>query len=104
MKKIFKKKVNVQPFFEFIYYFIKAIFKTIFIDLFVNIKNAFIFSFNKEERFKIKRELEDTKMVKLINERLKRVERLLYSIFEDGSYVKSDRGKSDLNELKKETK
>lgn len=104
MKKIFKKKVNVQPFFEFIYYFIKAIFKTAFVDLFINIKKAFVYSFNKEERFKIKRNLEDSKMIKLINERLKRVERLLYSIFEDSEYIKSDRGKSDLKELKEERK
>lgn len=81
-----------------------AFLKTIFLDLFINFKHAWIYTFNPEERDKMKHKLEAEKMTKLLNDRMKTVERLLYSIFEDPSYPKSDKGKYDLKQLKKETK
>ncbi|MBM3200309.1 hypothetical protein FJZ53_05190 [Candidatus Woesearchaeota archaeon] len=81
-----------------------AVFKTVFIDLFVNIKHAWVYTFNPEEREKMKRKLEAEKMVNLLKERVEILERLLYSVFEDPSYTKSDKGKYDLKKLKEETK
>ena len=81
-----------------------AIIKTIFVDLFINIKLAFVYVLKPEERYKIKRELEANKMMKLLDERLKRIERLVYAINKDPSYINSNRGKNDLKELKKEIK
>lgn len=100
-----KKKKNwwIIPFKVFYLFFI-AVLKTVFVDLFVNIKNSWVYTFNPEEREKMKRKLEAEKMVKLLTERLKIIERLLYSVFEDPSYIKSDKGKYDLKQLKKEAK
>ncbi len=89
---------------RFLYAFLKAVLKTIFLDLFRNIKKETIYTFNKEEKMKIKQELETKHLLNLVNERLKRVERLVYSIFNDPDYIKRDKGKHDLKELEKETK
>lgn len=89
---------------KFLYSLIKGIIKTVFIDLFVNIKKETIYTFDKVERDKIKTEIETRKLTELINERLKRTERLLYSIFNDPDYIKRDKGKADLKELGKEIK
>ena len=94
----------VKGIFKALYAIIIAIIKSISVDLVLNIRDAFIYSFKPEKRKELKRSLEADKMVKLLNERLKRVERLLYSVFEDPSYAKSNKGKFDLKELKKEVK
>jgi len=101
MKK--KKKLWIIPF-KLLNIIGIAILKTIFVDIFINLKHAWIYTFNPEERDKMKRKLEAEKMAKLLNERVKTVERLLYSVFEDPSYTKSDKGKYDLKQLKKEVK
>jgi len=77
-------------------------FRTITIDLMKNIKKAYLYSFNEEERDKIKREIETEKSIKLLKEKLQRIERLVYSIFKDPKYSESDKGNVDLTELKKE--
>lgn len=89
---------------RFLYALIKAVFKTIFLDLFRNIKKETIYTFNEVERMKIKEELETKKLLNLVNDRLKRIERLLYSVFHDPEYIKRDKGKEDLKELGKEIK
>ena len=99
MKK--KKNYWVIPFKVF-YLFFVAVIKTVFIDLFLNIKQFWVYTFNPEERDKMKRKLEAEKLVKVLDDRLKTVERLLYSVFEDPSYTKSNKGKYDLKQLKKE--
>lgn len=81
-----------------------AVLKTVFVDFFINIKNSWIYVFNPEEREKMKRKLEAEKMVNLLKERVAILERLLYSVFEDPSYTKSDKGKYDLKKLKGEVK
>ena len=60
--------------------------------------------FDSKKRKQVKRELATEKMVKLLDEKVKRLERLLYSVFEDPEYVKSNRGKDDLKELGKNVK
>ena len=89
---------------KFFYAFFKAIFRTLFLDLFINIKKEVVYIFNEVERKKIKEELETKKLVNLINDRVKRVERLVYSIFNDPEFIKRDKGKDDLKELSKEIK
>lgn len=101
MKK--KKNLWLIPF-KVVYLFFIAVIKTVFVDLFINIKQFWVYTFNPEERDKMKRKLEAEKMVKLLTERLETLERLLYSVFEDPSYTKSDKGKYDLKQLKKEVK
>ncbi len=90
--------------FKIVNILIVGLMKTLFIDLFLNLKQAWIFSFNPEEREKMNRKIEAEKKVKILDDRLKVVERLLYSVFEDPSYTKFDKGKYDLKELKKEVK
>ena len=89
---------------KFLYSLIKGILKTLFLDLFRNIKKEVIYTFDEVERMKIKEELETKKVISSINERLKRIERLVYSIFHDPEYVKRDKGKDDLKELTKDVK
>lgn len=102
MKK--KKESYILIPFKLIYVIIFAVMKSVFIDIFLNIKHFWVYAFNPEEHDKMKRKLEAEKMVKLLEERLKTVERLLYSIFEDPPYTKSDKGKYDVKQLKKEVK
>ena len=83
---------------------ITAVLKTVFVDIFVNFKHAWIYTFKPEERDKMKRKLEAEKMVKILDDRLKIVERLVYSIFKDPSYTRSNKGKYDLKQLKGEAK
>jgi hypothetical protein len=78
--------------------------KTIFIDIFKNIKLAWIYTFNPEKRNQINREMEASKLAQLLDERLKVVERLLYAVYSDPEYIKTNKGKSDLTELKKGVK
>jgi len=99
-----RKRSPLGVFFRLFYYFFYYIFKTIFIDLFTNLRFAFIFSFNPGDKEKIKRGLESDKMVKLMNERIKVLERVVYAINEDVDYLKSDRGKFDLKSLRGEVK
>ena len=87
---------------KFLFAVLTGILKTIFLDLFRNIKKEVVYMFNEVERKKIKAELETEKLVDLINERLKRIERLVYSMFSDPEYIKRDKGKFDLKELTKE--
>ena len=96
-------KVLVIPF-KLANIIITVVLKTIFIDIFVNFKQAWIYAFNPEEYKKMKHKLEAEKKVNLLDERLKTVERLLFSIFEDPSYTKSEKGKYDLKQLKGEAK
>jgi len=100
-----KKKKNwwIIPF-KVVNVVIVSVLKTVFVDLFINFKHSWIYTFNPEEREKMKRKLEAEKMVKLLTERMKTIERLLYSVFEDPSYTKSDKGKYDIKQLKKEVK
>lgn len=83
---------------------IVAVLKAVFFDFFVNLKHFWVYTFNPEEREKMKRKLESEKMVNLLKDRLETVERLLYSVFEDPSYTKSDKGRYDIKRLKGEVK
>lgn len=89
---------------KILYALIKSLLKTIFLDLPINIKKETSYAFNETERKKIKMEIENRKLLNLVNERLKRIERLVYSVFNDSAYIKRNEGKQDLKELEKEIK
>jgi hypothetical protein len=76
----------------------------LFIDLPKNIKEKYIYAFDVEKRKQIKHEIETTKKIGLVEDKVKRLERLVYSIFEDPEYPKKDSGKQDIKELGKEIK
>ncbi|MDP2908742.1 MAG: hypothetical protein Q8N77_02960 [Nanoarchaeota archaeon] len=96
-------KVLVFPF-KLANVVIVAALKAVFFDFFINLKHFWLYTFNPEEREKMKRKLESEKMVNLLKDRVEIVERLLYSVFEDPSYTKSDKGKYDIKKLKGEVK
>lgn len=77
---------------------------TITVSLYKNLKLNYRKTINPEFKAKIKRELEAEKMVKLLGDRIKTLERLVYGILEDPEYMKSDKGKYDIKQLKKEIK
>jgi len=98
-----KSKTLLIPF-KVIYFIFIAIVHTIFIDLPKNIKLAFTYTFNPEKRKELSRKVEQEKMIKLLKEKTERLERLIYAIMQDSEYLKSDKGKIDQKELKKEVK
>jgi len=81
-----------------------AVLKAVSIDLFKNIAMYSRFAFNPEEKEKMKRKLGAEKKAEVLDERLKVVERLTYSIFKNPKYSEKDEGKYDLKELKKAVK
>jgi len=99
-----KKKNYLSVFFKLIYYVVYFVLKTVTVDLFYNLRYAIVFSFNPEEKDKIKRKMESEKMVEMIKDRLRVLERLVYAMNDDPDYLKSDKGKFDLKELKKSVK
>ena len=90
--------------FKIIYSLLIAIFKSLTIDLVKNIKLAFVYSFNMEKRNQINREIQMKKLTESFDERLSAIERLLYAIMEDSEYLKTKKGKLDINDLKKKVK
>lgn len=107
MAKIKKKSKGLnfaKTFFLVIFNIFVAIFVTIIIDLFKNINQRINFALHPEEKERIKMKLSTEKTIDLINERLQRIERLVYSMFEEPDYSKRSEGKSDLKDLKNEVK
>ena len=90
--------------FKAIYSILIAIFKSLTLDLVKNIKLAFIYSFNREKRKQINREIQMKKLAESFDERLETLERLVYSILEDSEYLKTKKGKFDINDLRKKVK
>jgi len=88
----------------FIIYIILAVLKTIFIDTFKNIHYFSLKIINPEKAKTMKEELKTKHLLELFDERLKRLERLLYGIVEDASYIKRPKGKYDIKNLKREIK
>jgi hypothetical protein len=103
MKKKNLKKLFIIPT-RLIYLIFIAIIKSITIDLVKNIKLAYIFSFKPKERDKINREVNMKKLAQSFDGRLETVERLLYSLIEDAEYLKTKKGKLDIDDLKDKVK
>lgn len=86
--------------FRFIWIAIVRILKWLFVDLFKTLAKALYLARNPEENTKINRNLDSEKKLSLHDERIERVERLIYSVYNDPEYSKSDKGKHDLKVLK----
>ena len=57
-----------------------------------------------EKRKQIQHVADTTKKLEFLTSKVKRLERLVYSIFQDPEYPKKDSGKIDLKELEGEVK
>ncbi|MFH0798080.1 MAG: hypothetical protein V1906_01570 [Candidatus Woesearchaeota archaeon] len=79
-----------------------AVLKTVFADLPKNVVMYFKMATNKEEREKITRKLEMEKKQELMDDRLGRVERLVYAVYNDPAYAKRKEGEYDIKKLKGE--
>lgn len=90
----------ISNFFKFIVAIIYSLFRSVTIDLFKNIKYYFSLFTNKEKHDKIKDNLKLDKKQKLIEDRIERLERLVYAVYNDPSYTKRDQGLDDIKELK----
>jgi len=90
--------------FRFIWIVIVRILKWLFVDLFKTLAKALYLARNPEENTKINRNLDSEKKLSVHDERIERVERLIYSVYNDPEYSKSDKGKHDLKVLKERVK
>ncbi|MCD4666927.1 hypothetical protein K8R47_03925 [archaeon] len=90
--------------FRVIYLVIMGIVYTLIVSLPKNLKLAGTYSFNKSKRDEINRKVKQDKMIKLLKEKIERLERLVYATIKDSDYFKSDKGKIDVKELKKEAR
>ena len=81
-----------------------AFLKTITVSLYKNIEEQTQFAVHPHKKEQLSRSMTTDKKTKVIEERLKTVERLTYAIHNDPTYVKSDKGQHDIKELKKKVK
>ncbi|MAG78097.1 hypothetical protein CL616_01900 [archaeon] len=86
--------------FRFIWFAVIRVLKWLFVDLFKTLAKALHLARNPEEKYKIDRKLDSEKRLSVHDERIERVERLIYSVYNDPEYSKSDKGKHDLKVLK----
>ncbi|MBT3324366.1 hypothetical protein HN681_03335 [archaeon] len=95
-----KKKKHFGKLILFVGYSIKGLLKLLFVDSFKMIKRSYSYAKNPEKKLMLNRELELEKKVKVQEKKIKRLERLVYSIFNDPDYVNSDKGKNDVKEIR----
>ncbi len=81
-----------------------ALLRSLTVDLFKNIKLYVMMALSKDEREKIRKQLEAEKRLDLIEDKLKSIERLLYAVFKDPKYAEKPEGESDLKQLAKHMK
>lgn len=92
---------TIQKILNAIFAVLIAIFKTMTIDMYKNIRDYAKMALYKEERMKMRQKIETEKRLELVEDRLDVAERLLYSIFEQPDYTKTKEGESDLKQLSK---
>lgn len=78
--------------------------KTVFISLPQNLKFRWKYDYDPDFKDQIDRKMATEKTIKDLKDRIKLLERIVYSINEDIDYLKSDKGIYDIKELKKRTK
>ncbi|MFH1972899.1 MAG: hypothetical protein ABIJ18_05480 [archaeon] len=82
--------------FRFVWIAFVKMLKWLFVDSVKTLALALFLARNPEEKEKIDRKLELEKKMEVHDERINRVERLIYSVYNDPEYSKSDKGKHDL--------
>lgn len=86
--------------FRGIWFIVKGLFKWLFVDLFRTVRLAVKYAKNPGENKKVNRDLDANKKLEVHDERIERVERLVYSVYNDPEYSKSEKGQHDLKVLK----
>jgi hypothetical protein len=87
---------------RFFYFSLTGGFRLVFIDSYRVIRDAYSFAVFPEKKLMLDRKLNLEKKTEAHDKRLKRAERLIYSMFNDPSYSKSNKGQDDINEIRKE--
>ena len=90
--------------FRTVWFVIKGLFKWFFVGLPRTLKLAVKYAKDPSESGKVNRELEAGKRLDVHSERIERVERLVYSVYKDPEYSKSEKGQHDLKILKEKVK
>ena len=93
--------LNILKFINLIFY---SIFKSLTTDVIKNFKHSWKYAYNEDYRNRVKHKMQLEKQMKDLQERTKILERIVYSINEDPNYIKTDKGKADLRELKRSVK
>ncbi len=96
-----KKKKHLGRLVLFIGYSTKSLLKLIFVDSFKIIKRSYIYAKNPEKKLMLNRKLEVEKKVEVQEQKIKRLERLVYSVFNDPDYSNSDKGRNDIKEIRR---
>ena len=100
-----KKKSNILiNILKFIYILFYSIFKSLTLDIIKNFKHAWKYNYDDDYRNRIKHKMKIEKQLGDLQERTKILERIVYSISEDPNYLKTDKGKADLRDLKRSVK
>ena len=99
-----KKKNTLGKIFRFVWLVVKGLMQWLFVDLFRTIRLAVRYARNPGEESKVNRELEANKKLEVHDERINRVERLVYGVYNDTEYSKSTTGQHDLKILKERVK
>jgi hypothetical protein len=66
-----------------------------------SLRDAYHFARFPEKKVMLDRKLEVEKRTDVHEDRIKRVERLIYSMFNDPSYSKSNKGQDDIKEIRR---
>jgi len=90
--------------FRTVWFVIKGLFKWLFVGLPHTLKLAVKYAKNPAESGKVNRELEAGKRLDVHGERISRIERMVYSVYNDPEYSKSEKGQHDLKVLKERVK
>ncbi|MDP3918927.1 MAG: hypothetical protein Q8Q35_03445 [Nanoarchaeota archaeon] len=101
-----KKKSKIAKFLgtsaRFAWFATTKISKLIFIDSFKTLAEAYNHARHPEEKLMLDRKLEADKKADLNQDKIKRLERLMHSVYNDPTYSKSDKGQDDLKQLRRD--
>ena len=89
---------------KFIWLLTKGGAKLLFVDSMRVVRDSYHFAKYPEKKLRLDRKLEVEKRVDHHEQRVKRMERLVYSMFNYPSYSKSNKGQDDLKELERKVK
>ncbi len=88
---------------RFVWFAFVKLLRWLFIDSFRTLKEAYDFARHPEKKEMIDRKLDVEHRVELQEDKIKRLERLVYAVYQDPSYSKSDKGQHDLKQIQRGT-
>lgn len=104
MDKKKEKRGFVKLPFKVMNIFVKSLLKAVFVDFAYNLKSESLAVFRPEKAKRLNRDVRDQKMAELMQERLEILERLTWAMHNDAEYLRSNKGRSDMHDLKKSVK